>query len=176
MDNLGEYDVIIKTPGISPYEETVAPFRDRLMSTTQIFLQLYKGKVIGITGTKGKSTTATLTMNGLNAAGLKTILVGNIGRPVLDALDDIEQGNYDFVIYEMSSFMIESLHEVSIFAAIFTNLFIAHTDWHFGEHNYHMDKLKLAGLADHVIVNNGAYGKFKQFFDDLDVNCIRTGD
>lgn len=176
LDFLDEYDVIIKTPGISPYQEKTRDFQDKMVSTTQLFLSLYKGKVIAVTWTKWKSTMVTLLYNGLLAAGKTAVLVGNIGTPVLDLLDELHSKDYDYVVFEMSSFMIQSLSEVRIFAAVYVNLYQAHMDWHGGLDRYRQDKLKLATYADHVVVYNPSYLQHKQFFDDLEVGCIRFGD
>jgi len=61
--------------------------------------------VIGITGTKGKSTTSTLLYEFLIQAGYKVKLVGNIGNPVLDEVDLSD--TYDYIVYEMSSYMLQ---------------------------------------------------------------------
>ena len=60
LDNLKKFDIIIKTPGISLYHEKIYPYKHKLSSQAQIFFDYYQGKIIAVTGTKGKSTTSTL--------------------------------------------------------------------------------------------------------------------
>ncbi|MCX6790816.1 MAG: Mur ligase family protein [Candidatus Gribaldobacteria bacterium] len=81
LNAIGEYDVIIKTPGIPA--NTLKPFlkEGSLVTTqTEIFFANFSGKIIGVTGTKGKGTTSALIYSILKTAGFKVKLVGNIGQ------------------------------------------------------------------------------------------------
>ena len=80
-------------------------YKDKLLTQAMIFYSLYKWKIISITQTKWKSTTATLTYEVLKNAWFKTKLVWNIWNPVLDEIDFNE--TYDFVVFELSSYMLE---------------------------------------------------------------------
>ena len=101
LDNLGDFDLIFKTPGVSLYNEKVYPYKDKIISNTEIFFSNYEGKVIGVTATKGKSTTSTLIYETLKNAWYKVKLVGNIWNPVLDEVDILEWEMYDYIVYEL---------------------------------------------------------------------------
>ncbi len=98
--------------------------------------------VIGVTGTKGKSTTAALAAHLARAAGRRVQLAGNIGVPALDLLDEEPA---DVTVVELSSYQIADL-QTGPEVALVTNLFREHTDWHGSEQAYRADKLRLLGL------------------------------
>ena len=87
LDNLKTFDLIIKTPWISLYHEKIYPFRKKITSQVQIFFDHYQGKIIAVSGTKGKSTTSTLIYETIKRSGKNVKLIGNIGNPVLNYLD-----------------------------------------------------------------------------------------
>lgn len=129
LQNLDRFDVIIKSPGIPPSSQLTA-HSSKLTSATQIFLDTIAGTgatVIGITGSKGKSTTATLIYEMLKASGKDTILVGNIGRPALDELDAVREGT--LVVEELSSYQLMDLTR-SPSIAVVTAFFPEHLDYH----------------------------------------------
>ncbi len=98
--------------------------------------------VIGVTGTKGKSTTAALTHHLALAAGRSASLAGNIGVPALDLLDSEPA---ELVVLELSSYQIADLQRGPE-VALYTNLYREHTDWHGSEAAYRADKLRLLEL------------------------------
>lgn len=129
LSPLSGYDVIIKSPGV-PYFVEIQRAKDTgkiITSSTDIFLGNCKGQVIGLTGTKGKSTTAALIYEVLKKGGLEAYLIGNIGTP---ALDFLTKDNKDAIfVYELSSFQLEDL-EASPNIAVITNIYPEHLDRH----------------------------------------------
>lgn len=130
LDILGDYDLVIKTPGIPnklPKIKSAIKKGVVFTSQTEIFLEVVKGKVIGVTGTKGKSTTATLINHILQESGKKSILLGNIGLPCLDYVD---QDSMDMhFVFEMSCHQLSTL-KTSPHIAVFLNIFEEHLDYY----------------------------------------------
>ncbi|MDQ7023048.1 MAG: Mur ligase family protein [Candidatus Gracilibacteria bacterium] len=154
LDNLDDFDIIFKSPGISPYNNPeLLEVSDKIISQAEILADNFEGKIIGITGTKGKSTTSTLIYEILKELGYKVKLVGNIGNPVLDEIPLSPQGRkgeYDFVIYELSSYMLEGLN-LNIFIGLLNNIYDCHLDWHDGRKNYENAKFNVFKNAEHKL-------------------------
>lgn len=110
LKSLASFDLIIKTPGIPymfPEIKKALKAGVKFTSATEIFFEKAKGTVIGITGTKGKGTTATLLYRILKTSGLDAHLAGNIGRPMLDVLPKLVKKS--FTVLELSSFQLQHL-------------------------------------------------------------------
>jgi len=142
---LPRFDVIIRSPGVSIYKPELAAARELGISITSVtdlclneFRQRPNCKIIGISGSKGKSISVSALAYILQNMGYKTALGGNIGKPMIELLD----GQYDFIVEEFSSYQASDL-TASPHIAMFTNLFYVHTDWHHGHENYCCDKIHL---------------------------------
>lgn len=124
---LSDYDMIIKSPGIV-FNSKNSKDMNNLTSQTELFLEFYREQTIGITGTKGKSTTSSLLYHVLHSTGRDCLLVGNIGIPVFDALESIGEGT--LVVFELSSHQLEYVtHSPHI--GLHLNLYQDHLD-HYG--------------------------------------------
>ncbi|MDD2907288.1 MAG: UDP-N-acetylmuramoyl-L-alanine--D-glutamate ligase [Candidatus Gracilibacteria bacterium] len=152
LKNLDIYDIIIKAPGISPFQNHLEGYSEKITTQTEIFTSLYTGKIIGITGTKGKSTTSTILYLALKNAGYNVKLVGNIGTPVLDEIDIINNEKYDYIVYEMSSYMLEGI-KPKLYIGFVNNVYNCHLDWHNGLGNYTNAKLNILANSKHKIAN-----------------------
>ena len=104
LDCLDDYDVVFKTPGIV-LNKDIAEYKCEITSQTEVFMQAFGDRIIGITGTKGKSTTSSLMYHVLKTAGLDTVFAGNIGIPVFDIADEIKSGTV--VVIELSCHQLE---------------------------------------------------------------------
>jgi UDP-N-acetylmuramoylalanine--D-glutamate ligase len=143
---LGECDVVVRSPGVSLYRPELRALKDGgvpVTTATALWLAEREGRgVIGVTGTKGKSTSAALLCHLARAAGHTVHLAGNIGVPALDLL---EQASTDMAVLELSSYQIADL-EIGPEVALITSLFREHADWHGSEDAYRADKLRIIGL------------------------------
>ncbi|MDD6571460.1 MAG: UDP-N-acetylmuramoyl-L-alanine--D-glutamate ligase [Thermoflexaceae bacterium] len=124
---LNEYDVIFKSPGIV-LEMDRKDIRGQLLSQTEVFFERYRSQIIGITGTKGKSTTTTLLHHILKSAGKNTVLAGNIGIPAFDIIREITDDT--IITFEMSSHQLEYM-TVAPKTAVYLNIHEEHLD-HYG--------------------------------------------
>lgn len=135
-----EADLVVRTPSISPdYISTTG----RVTSVTREFLARSQRPVIGVTGTKGKGTTASLIALMLRKAGIKTWLVGNIGVGALDVLHEVNSSDKGVVIYEMSSFQLWDLQQSPHVAVVLT-IEPEHLDVHGSFENYLDAKANIA--------------------------------
>ena len=125
--NLNGYDIVIKSPGIV-LDKNIDTYTCEITSQTEIFFEKYKKQIIGITGTKGKSTTTTLIYHILKNAGYDTVLAGNIGIPAFDIEEDIHENTT--IVFEMSSHMLEYM-KVSPHIGVLMNIYEEHLD-HYG--------------------------------------------
>ncbi|MBP0977616.1 MAG: UDP-N-acetylmuramoyl-L-alanine--D-glutamate ligase, partial [Oscillospiraceae bacterium] len=127
QDTLNDYDIVFKSPGVV-LKNDLASYTCKITSQTEIFLEKYASKVIGITGTKGKSTTTTLIHHILSENGVDAVLTGNIGIPCFDVIDNIKDDTK--VVFELSCHQLENIR-FSPSVAVFLNLFEEHLD-HYG--------------------------------------------
>ena len=138
-------EVVVRSPGVSRYRpELEAARREGVIVTTTMALWLEDhgaDKVLAVTGTKGKSTTATLAAAILEASGWQVDLVGNIGVPVVETYD---RPAADITVVEVSSYQAAEVTR-SPQVAVLTSLAPDHLDWHGGVEPYYRDKLRLIG-------------------------------
>jgi UDP-N-acetylmuramoyl-L-alanine---L-glutamate ligase len=156
METLSASEVVIKSPGVSLYREDIKRAEKKgvqFLSTTNLwFGEIGDKDVIATTGTKGKSTTASIIYHCLRKKGVSVELVGNIGKPLLDYLE--RKDETDIFVVELSSYQTADIHYTPKIS-ILVNLFPEHIDWHGSTDNYYKDKLHLfnPGPNNHTILN-----------------------
>lgn len=155
-DALSAFDVVIKSPGISPYKpeaQAAAAQGTRFLGGTALWFGEHANAegvaehTICVTGTKGKSTTTSLLAHLLRAAGKRTALVGNIGLPLLEVLDP--QPAPETWAIELSSYQTIDVAASGVRpqVAVVLNIFPEHLDWHGSQQRYVDDKLALVTQA-----------------------------
>lgn len=157
-----DYDLAIKTPGIKKSLVTI-PYT----TATNIFFANVKGTTIGVTGSKGKSTTASLIHHILKSAGKKSHLAGNIGQPLLAEL--LTSNNpEDIFVCELSSYQTEDL-QYSPHISVITSIFPEHMDYHGSVEQYYSSKKNLLShaKAEDYFIYNPKYKLLKEWAKDF---------
>ena len=136
LDNLNGFDVVFKTPSMRIDSESLVKVKKEgayITSEMEEFVRYTKGKVYGITGSDGKTTTTTIISKLLEEQGYKTWVGGNIGTPLFSQIENINEN--DRVVLELSSFQLMTMTE-EIDIAICTNLAPNHLDMHLDMQEY----------------------------------------
>ena len=140
LDNLNTYDYIVKAPGISLKDLTDEEIRNKITSQLELLLEVNSKNIIGITGTKGKSTTSSMIYEVFKEQGKDVFLLGNIGVPVLDNIESYKDDTT--LVIEMSSHQLEFI-KVSPHIGIILNLFQDHLDHDGDLERYHNNKMNM---------------------------------
>jgi UDP-N-acetylmuramoylalanine--D-glutamate ligase len=153
LDRIDE-DVIFRTPGIMPHIPELKSATDRgalLTSEMEAFFEVCPCPIIAVTGSDGKTTTATLIAEFLKAAGKTVWLGGNIGTPLLDRADDMSPG--DLAVAELSSFQLMTMR-CGPNIAVVTNVAPNHLDIHRDMDEYIGAKRNILSSGDTIGVLN----------------------
>ena len=137
-----EIDEVVISPGIKPSHPLVSEINSQgltINTDIDLFNKVYKGKIIGVTGTNGKTTFVNLLTEYLNSHQIKSIAVGNVGKSPLEIVGE----DYEYVVMELSSFQLYYLNNLILFKAIVLNIFEDHLDWHSDFEDYSNSKLKI---------------------------------
>jgi len=172
---LENVDVIVKSPGVSLYRREIQSAREKGVRITSL-LNLWFAEQVGITticvtGTKGKSTTASLIAHILAGMGRKVAFVGNIGIPITE----IDTAHTDYAVIEVSSYQAADFDGMCD-VAVLTSLYPEHIDWHLSVESYFRDKANLLSHSRFRIINRdtteavdrliGASASRKSVFND----------
>lgn len=166
-------DLIIKTPGM-PKEKVKGHYTT---ASNIFFAQLEEEPQItriGITGSKGKSTTASLIFHILEKAGKKVKLLGNIGSPMLDALEDIK--NTEIIVTELSSYQLDDI-KYSPDIAVVTSLFRDHLNYHGSEKNYFSAKANIYKhqTSEDILILPHLEKEFALFAESANSEVVEVG-
>ncbi|SCF07747.1 UDP-N-acetylmuramoylalanine--D-glutamate ligase [Micromonospora purpureochromogenes] len=152
FDRLAAADVVVRSPGVPNTHPWMVELRARAATITQgtaLWMADHAERTIGVTGSKGKSTTSSLISHLLAAVDRPNVFGGNIGVPTLDLPEA------DLYVLELSSYQCTDLTD-SPRVAVVTALFPEHLDAHGGEAEYYRDKLNLLAYGPRTVVVNGA--------------------
>jgi len=165
---LADADLVFVIPGIRPRSATILRALQRdipVLTEMGLFFRLCPAPIVGVTGTKGKTTTTTMLERMLRRGSRRVILGGNIGRAIIQDLDSMTKD--DVVLLELSSFQLETLG-VSPHVAVITNVSEDHIDHHGTRENYINAKRNIVawqGPKDIAVLN----------LDDPVVIAMQTG-
>ncbi len=158
--DFSEADFVVINPAVkpdNPYRKIAQAAGVSLTSEMNLFWQLHQGRIIAITGSNGKSTTAAVIHSILSHAGLPVRLGGNIGRSLLEEVEHIQP--LDWTVLELSSFQLFDLNRIKARpeVAVITNFTPNHLDWHGCLEDYRDAKqslLRWQTPADIAILNS----------------------
>lgn len=152
LEKLNGFDLVVRTAGLAPYKITTDGI---VWSATNEFFAKCPAPIIGVTGSKGKGTTASLISSILKAAGKTVWLVGNIGIPALSVLSKVSPD--DIIVYELSSFQLWDL-EVSPHVAVVLFIEREHLDVHRSMEEYVEAKAQVTRFqtADDTLIYNAS--------------------
>jgi UDP-N-acetylmuramoylalanine--D-glutamate ligase len=137
LDACKDYDIVLKAPGVIIKDYLDAETKAKITSQTDLFMRVFHRQVVGVTGTKGKSTTSSLIYHVLKTAGKNTQLVGNIGKPCFDILDEISDDT--IVVFELSAHQLEYI-QASPHIAVLLNIYEEHFDHYTTPDDYYNAK------------------------------------
>lgn len=140
LDSIGLFDFIIKSPGVSLEGINKDIEKSKITSQTDIFINAYSNQIIGITGTKGKSTTAKLIHHILKRGTDNVVLTGNIGIPPFEVDKNINKES--FIVQELSSHQLQYV-SASPATAVLLNIYPEHLDHFLNFNNYKEAKFNI---------------------------------
>ena len=150
-------DLVFRSPAIRPDSPRLCRARLRGATVTgeaEYFARLCPAPVFAVTGSDGKTTTASYLAALLESTGRRVYLGGNIGRSLLPFLDEITEN--DLCVLELSSFQLMDF-EAPVFAGVVTNLSPNHLNWHKDMAEYAAAKARLLSLASHRVIGKTAF-------------------
>jgi UDP-N-acetylmuramoylalanine--D-glutamate ligase len=164
LDVLRASEIVVKSPGISRYRDDVGELEAAgvaVVGGVGLWLEeVDRSRVVGVTGTKGKSTTSSIAAHLLRRLGHDCFLGGNLGAPpfALDAGDE-----HDFWVVELSSYQVTDCTSAPKVVVV-TSLHPDHLNWHGGDvERYYADKLSLCTLpGEHVTVADGSSDELRR--------------
>ena len=156
LELINNADEVVKSPGIPDTVPMIVNLREAgtpVISEIEFAARYTDGKLIGITGSNGKTTTATIVYHLLKKAGLDVGLAGNIGTSLASQLVDVDR---EFWVLELSSFQLDNMYETKLDIAIITSITADHLDrYDYKMQNYIDSKFRIVnnqGEEDHLIV------------------------
>ena len=169
LSHIGNFDVVMKSPGIS-FVNVYIPEGTYVTCQTDLFIKYAPCKKIGVTGSKGKTTTSTLTYKMLCAGGADCELMGNMGLPVLDYIEEMTENK--IAVIEMSSHQLEFTRS-SPDVSILTNIYEEHLEHYKGGMTGYVNaKLNIVRHQNEndTFIYNGTQG-LKPY---LDLNSVKS--
>ena len=144
IESIHNIETIFVSPGIKKDHEILkaaASSGIKIMTDIELFSEINNVKLIGVTGTNGKTSFVTLLNRILNKYDIKSKPAGNIGNSPLNLISELD--DLDYLILELSSFQLTHLNKLELEMAIILNIYQDHIDWHNNFEQYVFSKLKI---------------------------------
>ena len=156
--NFEDVDEVIISPGIKPTHKLLNEINSRgipVKTDIDLFNEVYTGKLIGVTGTNGKTTLVNLLTGFLNSEGIKAAAVGNVGKSPLGVIDK----EFEYIVIELSSFQLYYLNNLNLHIGIILNIYQDHLDWHKNFHEYIESKKRIKQFIENIddAINNSNF-------------------
>jgi len=151
--SLCQHQLLLVSPGVAIEQPAIAAAKRSgvlIWGDVELFSHFVDVPVIGITGSNGKTTVTTLVTQMANEAGTKAVAIGNIGLPVLDGLMD---KSIELFVLELSSFQLETTHQLKLISATVLNISDDHMDRYNGLAHYADAKRRIYAHSDCDIIN-----------------------
>ncbi len=153
LEKAKEYDLLLQSPGVIIKDRLTSEEKAKILTQTELLLKTKPCKIIGITGTKGKSTTSSLTYHFLKNCGVDAMLIGNIGVPPLERFEEMQPDTV--AVCELSCHQLEFVkHSPDV--AVLLNVFPEHLDHYTGFDAYKAAKeniVRYQNECDTAIIN-----------------------
>jgi UDP-N-acetylmuramoylalanine--D-glutamate ligase len=169
-----EVDVLVTSPGWKPSAPLLAQARDRgipIWGEVELAWRLRDPATaapwLAITGTNGKTTTVQMLDTILRTAGLRSVAVGNVGRPIVEAVMDPTP--YDVFAVELSSFQLHYTDSMAAESAAVLNLAEDHLDWYPSMQEYAADKGRIYERVSRACVYNDADPATRRLVEEAEV-------
>jgi UDP-N-acetylmuramoylalanine--D-glutamate ligase len=172
LEDFAQVDMVVKNPGVKWTNEYIVAALEKNIPVeidSSLFFKLCRNPIIGVTGTRGKTTTSSLIYEILKTAGKKPVKVGIGQVSVLDKLNELEDDS--MVIFELSSWRLSALgrHKLSPQIAVITNMYPDHLNYYSSMEEYVADKknIFLNQTTDDVCVINADNEITKNFAGEI---------
>jgi UDP-N-acetylmuramoylalanine--D-glutamate ligase len=173
--NLTNYEYILRSPGVKPFTKELEEAQEKgvkITSEIELLVSLCPCRIIGITGSDGKTTTTTLVAKFLQEANKKVYLGGNIGIPLFSKLDEMRKD--DIVVLELSSFQLMTMKDSTDISCI-TNISPNHLDYHRSFEEYILSKANIfLHRENRVVVLNNDNSFTKQYLNLIESNGLNS--
>ena len=149
LKDVQTFDAIVLSPGVPPTHPLCIQAENAgipMIGEVELALRELKIPCIGITGTNGKTTVTLLTTHILNACGKKAMALGNVGVPLADAIDTLDEKHCEIAVVELSSFQIDTLHLPCLDVAALLNITPDHLDRYGTMEAYALSKARISVL------------------------------
>lgn len=157
------FDIVLKTPGISLKDFDISKFENKITSQLELLLEFVPCYTIGVTGTKGKSTTSSLIYQMIKEQGKDVMLLGNIGEPIFNDIDDMKKDT--ILVLELSSHALEFVKK-SPNIAILLDIYEEHLDHYSSMEKYIEAKFNVAKFqSENDIFIYNASNRYMQEFN-----------